>query len=256
MPRPKTVRVSPSLDALFGGAQLDGSGDTPKYHQLEHLLRRCITTGVLQPGDGMPTEKELVQHFSVSRVTVRSALQQLTTEGLLDRCRGRGTVVRPPKVEVRLLRPGSFTETFRSLGYEVESEIVGDQVVVAPEAVAKGLGMPEGTRVWCLERVRSLNAERIALFTHYLDVSLRPPSLSAVGGSLYQYLASLGQRPSHWRSSLEAVRAEAPVHGLLQVPLGTPLLRRYGVGLLDDGATVEYSVCHYRGDRYRYCFES
>jgi DNA-binding FadR family transcriptional regulator len=65
----------------------------PKYHQIYLVLKEGLLEGKF--AQGMPGEISLVQQFGVARVTVRKALELLSSEGLITRQRGRGTVVKP-----------------------------------------------------------------------------------------------------------------------------------------------------------------
>jgi GntR family transcriptional regulator len=66
----------------------------PYYYQLEGLLRHQIIEGRWQPGHRVPSEKELCEHYAVSRTTVRQAVQKLVVEGLVFHVKGKGTFVR------------------------------------------------------------------------------------------------------------------------------------------------------------------
>jgi GntR family transcriptional repressor for pyruvate dehydrogenase complex len=59
-------------------------------------LERMIVDGELVPGEKLPAERELAQHFGVSRVSIREALRELENRGLVDRRPGRGTIVLQP----------------------------------------------------------------------------------------------------------------------------------------------------------------
>lgn len=63
---------------------------------LAEILRRDIASGTLQRGDRLPPEREMAQHFGVSRARLRQALDHLESEGNLFRRRGQGTFVQPP----------------------------------------------------------------------------------------------------------------------------------------------------------------
>ncbi len=62
---------------------LDKSHPLPIYYQLKELLREKIVAGEWQPGEMIPSERELSERYGISRMTARQALKELTTEGLL-----------------------------------------------------------------------------------------------------------------------------------------------------------------------------
>ena len=72
----------------------------PLYHQIQHLLRHRIHSGLYQPGTQIPSEHELSRELAVSRVTLREALRELVREHLLIKVQGKGTFVSsdPPLV--------------------------------------------------------------------------------------------------------------------------------------------------------------
>ncbi|MGQ9629424.1 MAG: GntR family transcriptional regulator [bacterium] len=80
---------------------IDKSSRVPIYRQLKHILKDRIESGVLRPGDRIPTERELVQKYKIGRTTVRQAILELVNEGLLRRVRGRGTFVSVPPRPVK-----------------------------------------------------------------------------------------------------------------------------------------------------------
>ncbi|HET8878057.1 MAG TPA: GntR family transcriptional regulator, partial [Arthrobacter sp.] len=63
-------------------------------------LEREIASRGLIPGDKLPTERELAEQLAVSRATVRTALQDLESKHLVERTRGRGTLVAQPPAPV------------------------------------------------------------------------------------------------------------------------------------------------------------
>ncbi|MGW5556824.1 GntR family transcriptional regulator [Micromonospora sp. NPDC003944] len=79
------------------------------YQELAEILRARITSGQLNPGDRLPSERDLSQTYDVAPMTARAAVQQLRNEGLAEAVRGRGVVVRTP-VEVELVHaePGEW----------------------------------------------------------------------------------------------------------------------------------------------------
>src|SRR4051794_16131174 len=137
---------------------IDRTDDRPPYRQIASALRKSITSGKLAPGEKLPSEAELIDHFGVARMTVRQAVQELRGEGLVVAEHGKGVYVRsvPP---VRRLASDRFARQHREEGkaaFLVEAEATGrkptvDQISISTEAVspqmAERLRLPEDARV-------------------------------------------------------------------------------------------------------------
>src|ERR687895_944662 len=94
-----------------------------RYRAIERYLRALVEGA--NPGDPLPSEAELCERFSVSRMTVRQALAELTNDGLVERRRGQGTFVAHRPVH---RRPGvflSFTEEMGRRGMQATSRLLG-----------------------------------------------------------------------------------------------------------------------------------
>jgi DNA-binding LacI/PurR family transcriptional regulator len=72
---------------------LDGASEGPKYKRIYQKLREVLADGTYAEGNKLPSENDLVESFGASRPTVRRALAQLESEGLIQRRMGSGTVV-------------------------------------------------------------------------------------------------------------------------------------------------------------------
>jgi GntR family transcriptional regulator len=73
--------------------QIDLAGDFPAYQQIVSALRALIVSGAFQPGDQLPTVRQLAMDLGVHHNTVAEAYRLLAQEGWLDLRRGRGATV-------------------------------------------------------------------------------------------------------------------------------------------------------------------
>jgi GntR family transcriptional regulator len=73
--------------------RLDTRSGVPTYLQLVQQVRRAVRLGVLQPGDQLPTVKDVVGRLAINPNTVLKAYRQLDHEGLVEGLRGQGTFV-------------------------------------------------------------------------------------------------------------------------------------------------------------------
>jgi GntR family transcriptional regulator len=81
------------------------------YARNEETIATEIAQGEYRPGDQLPTEDELLQRFQVSRITVRRAIQNLVSRGLLEIRRGLGTFVLSPRIEAELTKQRASSRT-------------------------------------------------------------------------------------------------------------------------------------------------
>jgi GntR family transcriptional regulator len=74
--------------------QIVEESNVPLYQQLADILKRNINGGILKPEELIPTEQQICDRFEVSRSTVRRAIKELETDGLIIRIKGRGTFIK------------------------------------------------------------------------------------------------------------------------------------------------------------------
>ena len=135
--QPRT-RVLPRLSLATG---------EPLYKQLVQSLRNDILRGVFPVGSQLPAEEVLAERFAVSRHTVREALRQLRTDGLVSSRQGSGTTVMPPppSTPCNVHRVASIDEL---MAYAVESryEVERTDVVASEDVPQSELDLPPGRR--------------------------------------------------------------------------------------------------------------
>ncbi|VTU30280.1 GntR family transcriptional regulator [Variovorax sp. PBL-E5] len=121
---------------------LERESDRSLYEQVTDRLRGHLVAN-MAVGQQLPTEAELVEVFSVSRSTVRKAVQQLVDEGVLTRRQGKGTfMARPtPKIVHSIDRLAPFMETFRNAGEDLHTELIHFGWVDSPS-------LPDALQAW------------------------------------------------------------------------------------------------------------
>ena len=138
---------------------LDMGSPVPLYSQLRELLRQRILDGVYQSHQQLPSELELVARFTVSRITVRQALNDLQREGLIFRIHGKGTFVSKPRAVQSLTRLQGLGEALSTAGFEIRSRVLGHRMV---RADAQALDQCAGLRDIGHLAARQPPAQRVA----------------------------------------------------------------------------------------------
>lgn len=221
---------------------------TMKYAVVRDYLADLVATR-LSPGDPVPSERELVERFGVSRTTVRQGIDALVADGLLERRQGSGTYVAPPKVDVQSRITG-FTQEMRQRGMIPASRLLQAEQLPAPPDVAAWLGIKTRDPVHYVHRVRLADGVPMAVEQTWISTALVPRLLAdGVPTSLYEALAVAGLAPTWGEDSIEAVVAGQTLAELLEVSREAPLLR-IGRRTYADDLAVSYARTWYRGDRY------
>jgi len=233
--------------------KLDDKSSLPLYQQLQRALRQAIESRVLGPDDALPPERDLALDFSVSRITVRKAIDGLVSEGMLVRRQGSGTFV-CARVEKNFSKLTSFSEDMRARGRNPRSVWLRKTAgTVSPEE-ALTLRASPGTPVYRFHRIRFADDAPMALeYATILAECL--PSLEAVESSLYAALEHAGNRPVRALQRLRAVLFTAEQAQLLHAQERDPGLLVERLGFLKDGRAAEFTQSYYRGDTYDFVAE-
>jgi GntR family transcriptional regulator len=232
---------------------LDPAGSQPLYQQLQRAIREAIESHALAPDDALPAERQIATDLSISRITVRKALEGLVEEGLLVRRQGSGNFV-ASRIEKNFAKLTSFSEDMRARGRVPTSKwLKRAEGTVTPEE-ALTLRLSPGTPVFRFHRLRYADEAPMSLeFTTVVASFL--PSIDAVDSSLYEALQAVGCRPVRALQRLRALLLSAEQAKLLHAHEGDAGLLVERVGYLRDGQAVEYCQSYYRGDTYDFVAE-
>lgn len=242
----------------FGTSMPTVSSGTPpttlRYRVREYVLE-LIRSGRFKPGDRLPTEAELQKRFGVSRITVRSAVNELFLKGLVVRKPALGTFVAGPKIEQELRRLTGFVEDMEAAGLKASASVVKIESVKADSNVAKRLGLSSGSRVTYIERVRLGDQEPLSFDCTWLPSHIgakvaredlkAKPIFSLLED---QYGIPLGGA----EYVIEACLASEHVAKHLAIPIGNPVLLIERTTYARDGKPIDYEQLHYKGDRMRW----
>lgn len=231
--------------------KLDKNGPLTLTFQLTECIRERITKDY-HPGDLLPTEKEMVEEYDVSVITVRNALETLVNEGLIYRQRGKGTFVSEPKISSESSKLTSATELFRQAGRVSNVEVLDFSVETAGLYHAKMLGCHEMDPVYKLVRLRTLDGEPYSHETNYLPVSIfKNLDFFYKNGSLYECMEkNYGVIPSKSEEIYKAILLESPIAKLLHRNRGDAALSLTGKVFDNNGRIISMEESVYRADRF------
>ncbi|TCT21716.1 GntR family transcriptional regulator [Melghiribacillus thermohalophilus] len=147
---------------------VDTNNPVPFHYQIKETLKKEILDGQYQ--EKIPSERALMDRFSVSRTTVREAVNHLVHEGILHKIHGKGTfIARRRPVQDWLNSLHSFTETVRNMGMKPGSRLLTNKIVSEPEYVSEII---HEEQFYLIERLRTADSIPIAIERHYYSCDL------------------------------------------------------------------------------------
>ena len=225
----------------------------PLGERLRNALTSALDAGLVGPGESLPSEREMSERLDISRSTVRQGLKDLAQLGLVTTRPGAGTVVvgRIPKALSRL---SGFTEDMQLRGVVASSTVLECSIAPASAETAFRTGLPLGTPVLTLVRLRLAGGEALSYERAVVPVDAVGADYDGTG-SLYERMDARNARPRRILQSLTATEATDDVAAQLGIRPGAAVLEISQLGYAETGQVVEDAIGWYRGDRYKYVGE-
>ena len=227
----------------------------PLYHQLALIFRSQIRSKVFKPGEKFPTERDLMKKFEVSRNTVRLAIRELETEGLVKRDQGRGTFVSEPKLKLGVMRLTGFSEDMQERNLYPSTKLLKGEVVHPPQEIAKLLKLFPNETTLYIERLRYANGIPMAINISYFAAQSFPGFVEEDFSFQSIYAILENKYGVHITKGEQVIRAKNAMQQeaeLLQISTGDAILIVEGVIFSDNGMPIEYMKSIYRSDRYEF----
>ncbi|WP_435059916.1 GntR family transcriptional regulator [Streptomyces sp. bgisy060] len=232
------------IDAAASGAML-------KRERVRDAILELIEAR--RPGDAIPSERALCSELSVSRPTLRAAVDELVIAGLLVREHGRGMFVAAQKITQELISDKTAFSLPQAGGVWT-SRLLEFSTLPAGARVSRKLRISPAAEILYVARLRLVDGSPMAIEHLHIRADLAPDLTSdeLEQGDLYEHLRDRhGVQVSEAVQSIEptvVTRAEAD---LLDVPELSPALLFERLTTDAHGRAVEYVHSLYRGDRYR-----
>ncbi len=222
----------------------------PRYQQLKDFIIEQISSGELRPLDRVPSENDLVESKSVSRMTANRALRELNDEGYVERIAGRGTFVSDFRSRSHLLEVQNIADEIASRGHAHSSAVLRQSKQHARGEIAKALHVEQGTDVFHLLLVHSENDVPIQVEDRYVLASFAPDCLEQDFEEITPSAYLTGVAPL--QEAEQAVRASIPNSATRQQlnmsngEASLVVIRR----TWSAGRPVTFARLHHPGSRY------
>ncbi|HEY9090979.1 MAG TPA: GntR family transcriptional regulator [Parasphingorhabdus sp.] len=230
----------------------------PRYIELADELRAAILQGDYADPGNFPTESVLCEKYDVSRFTVREALRKLTTEGLITRKRGSGTLVQPATA-----RAGALHQPLSNVGeilqYARDTTIIFEkrQPTAIPDDVAAQIDIsPQGE--WFTFRGKRMKPGKelpIALTEAWIhpDLAEAVAQIDTNAVTLFGQIELLGKvTVTRVTQDIQAIKASKDILEGLGLTKGDPVLRILRCYFDEDGRIFEISASYHPGEHFAY----
>ena len=233
----------------------------PKYVQISHWLMEMIEKGRYGLHEKLPSELKLSGLFRVNRNTVRQAISDLVSKGLIQKRNGVGSFViarSGPPVKYTLQNISSFTDDMIRMGITPKTKLIRQSVIEAPAGVSEKLMLGKEKWVILTERLRLGNNIPLVIERSYLPYNEYKAILKMrLTGSLYHLLTKKFHVDLH--RSIQTFRAMALTGKdakLLGLSSGAPGI--FLESIIYDSKNIPVEVLHafHRGDQYVFEVES
>ena len=226
---------------------------SPLYRSVHTELRERIVDGRYAPGAVLPSERRLVEEFSVSLITIRRAMDELVLDGLVERRQGVGSFVRERARGV-VVGMSSFTTDVLTGRLRLVRTLLEDTQVPAAPDVARKLAGQAGSLLRHLVRLDSEGGTPLSVdevFASPAAAAMITTEMAASPSFLYlwQQKAGLSLRRAEYEVSVQL--ADASDRALLYAAADTPLLVTAELIFEEGSRPVAWIVTRYRGDRTR-----
>lgn len=234
---------------------------TPLYQQLKETLCAQVKEGVFTPDSPIPSERELCHKYSLSRTTVRQAINEAVQEGILVKKQGKGTYVVPRKITQGLIKITSFEKTITNQGMIPSTKVVEHKEINPDVEIAHFLNVSINEKIIKLVLLGLANQDPMVYYTSYfsfqigqqmvrkaLDKEKQKQAFSTY--DLYfedcEFLAATNQQ------IFEASVADDFLKKQLGIKRQAPVF--LVISLVRDkyDKILEYRKAFYRGDRYKF----
>lgn len=223
-----------------------------KYQVIENYIIENIHSNIFKADDILPTESELVEKFSCSRVTVRQALSNLTYKGIIYRIQGKGSFVSKEHTLKRSPLLKSFTEDMIEMGKKPWSIVEKFQIIKAGEHIGRIMGLKPTDNIYYIERLRFADNDPLLFEKTYMEVSKHPEmSVKILEGSKYEYAKKHGMEISISYQNIAPVFAPEKIAEKLKISSKTPILKLSNITYLKNGELFDYNELYMNTELYQ-----
>lgn len=227
------------------------------YMKIHNHIKDEIEEGIWKIGQRLPSERDLAEHFRVSRMTLRQAVTLLVEEGVLTRKAGSGTYVASNRIQEKMRVTTSFTEIIKAQGKEPSTKLISYTETKPTAKECAYLELRSSELVVRMERVRYADDVPVVY-----EIAVIPKKFIAnfakeeVTQHFFHTLRANGYKIGKSRQTIYARLAADKVTDYLKLEEGQAVLGLTQVSYLEEGPAFEFVRSQYAGERFEFYLEN
>lgn len=218
--------------------------------QIGQKIMALVQQGVFTPAKPLPSERVLCEQFSVTRITLREALGQLASQGIIYSEPRRGWFVSPPRLVYNPLKRSHFHTMIKEQGRTSQTEVIEARQLTVINSICKSLGLPVGSSVYCVRRLRRIDERPVLYVEHYINPAIFPALLqNDLTQSLTDiYHANYNIHYGRVRFTMIPVAIPTQAISALKLSAGSPVLSIIRVNRDQNNRIIDCDYEYWRHD--------
>ena len=230
--------------------ELDPKSPIPLHIQLKDGIQELINEGFYK--EKIPSERELMDRYKVSRSTVREAVSHLVREGVLEKVHGKGTFISTKPIEEWLGNLTSTTDTIRKMGMKPDAKLIEHGRVIPSQEIIDTTGFKEA---YYIKRIRYADDQPLAIEIQYYPVEIgeQLAKYDIDKGTLFDILEqNLHIKLSEAKQIITSSFLSKEDAELLGLPENASVLNTERLLMDNDDQLIEYYIASFRADMYSF----
>jgi len=223
------------------------------YIRVLESLKEKINADVYPVGSALPTEKQLIEEYQVSRITIRKAVDELVKLKLVEKRRGSGTYVLEKQYSHELNTLAGTTEILGGNNKTVKYKVIRFGINDNNASIHKLLGLAENEPLYYIRRVKYVDDMPRIVEDSYMPVSLFPDlNISTLEKSKFDYVEQQKRMDIEGsRQEFTAVESDEEIMQLLEMDKSHPIISLRSISNLVDGRKFDYTEAWFHPDAHK-----
>ncbi|MEN1967370.1 GntR family transcriptional regulator [Lentibacillus sp. N15] len=230
--------------------ELNHSNSIPLHIQLKEIIEAQVTEGILS--DQIPSERQFMEYYNISRSTVREAINLLVKEGILEKRHGKGTFVSLKPIHDWLGNLSSTTETIYSMGMKPGAKLITHYPTTPSVYIQEMTGF---TKSYFIKRIRYADDIAIGVERHYYPIHIGEKLIQydLDNATLYDLVENeLGIQFAEANQTISSGPLLVEDQGYLEIPANKHALIAERIIKDQSGNVIEMEEAFYRSDMYNF----